>query len=133
MRRRCVVELVIHSSSLRDEDLARLLGPSEEPAVSKPKGRFENTVTASWTLISKLGDEHSPDDHLDSLLGRFQPAIDTLPTEALEAMRATLRIVQYIPAIEDQGLGFVVAPQWVELLGKLRGSVDVDQYTVDDM
>jgi hypothetical protein len=41
-----------------------------------------------------------------------------------------LRIVQYLPNSESQGHGFVIGPEWINILDATNGVIDVDQYVV---
>jgi Domain of unknown function (DUF4279) len=83
---------------------------------------------SAWEVQSSLAAEEVVEHHLAQLFGLIAPLRDSLRALAAEGCKSTLRIVQYLQANEYQGYGIPIPPEWIELLGNLGASIDIDQY-----
>ena len=129
------IRLIIGSDSLSGSDLVDLFGEADEPvqSVGDEKEFLGQTTVASestWIVRSAAPSNLPAEAHLDELFERAGPAIDRVADVEAVPVYAVLRIGHYMAASEFQGHGIAIGPEWIRVLARLNGFVDIDQYIV---
>lgn len=137
-RVRLSVELT--STTLSAEDISRVLGI--EPDKSWNKGDRRKAVAdtthpaafydfSRWSLASRLPPTASDDEHLDHLWSRVSATLERVPELDGQAT-ICLSFYRNLDGRSYQQHGFEVSSEWIQLLARIGGFIDVDQYILRD-
>ena len=124
MQGRRVASFVVYGKE-QEIDLAEVtsrLGEGEEDQGALSQG---DTV---WVL----GDLTLSPRSFDELLEELWDAVsDVRQIQETAGLGSLLRLAQYTSAADRVGPGIVIPTNWVQLLARFNGSVDIDQYVSD--
>ncbi len=121
-----LVEFVVVSGQHSVSQLAELFGPPDGPEI---RGQLQDPDESTWYLGVPLASDSSVSEMMDELSERVIERLDQ-GGAAPGSLRSVLRVVQYLSADEWQGHGIGVSREWIGILDKMNGEIDIDQYVL---
>ncbi|RKR74204.1 GNAT family N-acetyltransferase [Frondihabitans australicus] len=127
----------VESQTLTVAEITAVLGL--EPDLSWNKGERRPTAPpdmpiepasftfTSWSIESRLPTTASDDEHLAHLWDRASAAMARVPLLDGD-VKPCLLLVRKVDGRTGQGHGFGFESPWLELMGRIGGSIEVDQY-----